>query len=57
MREVIELSEKEGTACPFIVGGAVVSESYASSIGAAYAKDGVEAVRVVERLLKSKKVV
>jgi 5-methyltetrahydrofolate--homocysteine methyltransferase len=57
MREVIELSEKEGTACPFIVGGAVVTESYASSIGAAYAKDGVEAVRVVERLLKSKKVV
>jgi 5-methyltetrahydrofolate--homocysteine methyltransferase len=55
MKEVIELAGREAPACPFIVGGAVVTESYASSIGAAYARDGVETVRVVERMLKSKK--
>jgi 5-methyltetrahydrofolate--homocysteine methyltransferase len=55
MKDVIEVAGKEGLACPFIVGGAVVTESYASSIGAAYARDGVEAVRVVERLLGPKK--
>jgi 5-methyltetrahydrofolate--homocysteine methyltransferase len=55
MKDVIEGAGREGLSCPFVVGGAVVTESYASSIGAAYAKDGVEAVRVVERLLGSKK--
>ena len=55
MKDVIEAACREGLSCPFVVGGAVVTESYASSIGAAYAKDGVEAVRVVERLLGSKK--
>jgi 5-methyltetrahydrofolate--homocysteine methyltransferase len=56
MKEVIELARREAPVCPFIVGGAVVTESYASSIGAAYAKDGVAAVRVIERMLKPKKV-
>jgi 5-methyltetrahydrofolate--homocysteine methyltransferase len=55
MKDVIEGAGREGLSCPFIVGGAVVTESYASSIGAAYARDGVEAVRVVERLIGSKK--
>jgi len=55
MKDVIETAGKEGLTCPFIVGGAVVTEAYASSIGAAYARDGVEAVRVVERLLGSNK--
>jgi 5-methyltetrahydrofolate--homocysteine methyltransferase len=54
MKEVIELVGKNGPSCPFIVGGAVVTESYASSIGAAYAKDGVEAVRVIEKMIKPK---
>ena len=53
MEEVIGLARVNGYSCPFIVGGAVVTKAYASSIGAAYAKDGVEAVRVVEQLIKS----
>jgi len=53
MEEVIGLARANGYSCPFIVGGAVVTKSYAASIGAAYAKDGVEAVRVVEQLIKS----
>jgi len=53
MKEVIDLARREAPACPFILGGAVVTESYAASLGAAYAKDGVEAVRVIERILKS----
>ena len=53
MEEVIGLARASGYSCPFIVGGAVVTKSYAASIGAAYAKDGVEAVRVVEQLIKS----
>jgi 5-methyltetrahydrofolate--homocysteine methyltransferase len=53
MKEVIALTAREGLTCRFLVGGAVVTESYAASIGAAYAKDGVEAVRAVERLIAS----
>jgi 5-methyltetrahydrofolate--homocysteine methyltransferase len=37
-----------------MVGGAVVTRDYASSLGAAYAKDGVEAVRIVEGLIKNR---
>ena len=50
MKEVIELAERESLDCKFMVGGAVVTKAYAESIGAHYAKDGVEAVRVVEKL-------
>ena len=52
MKEVIELATQEGLKCSFIVGGAVLSKAYASSIGAHYAKDGVEAVKVVTALIK-----
>jgi len=55
MEEVIGLARANGCLCPFIVGGAVVTKAYAASIGAAYAKDGVEAVRVVEQLIRSKR--
>ena len=55
MKEVVDLARSEGYSCPFVVGGAVVTKSYASSIGAAYAKDGVEAVRVIGQVIKSKK--
>jgi 5-methyltetrahydrofolate--homocysteine methyltransferase len=54
MKEVIDLAKSKGYASPFIVGGAVVTKSYADSIGAAYAKDGVEAVRVIEQLIKTR---
>jgi 5-methyltetrahydrofolate--homocysteine methyltransferase len=55
MKETIDLARTEGYSCPFIIGGAVVTQSYAVSIGASYAKDGVEAVRVIDRILTSKK--
>jgi 5-methyltetrahydrofolate--homocysteine methyltransferase len=51
MKEVIDLAERESLDCKFMVGGAVVTKAYAESIGAHYAKDGVEAVRVVEKLI------
>jgi 5-methyltetrahydrofolate--homocysteine methyltransferase len=38
-----------------MVGGAVVTRDFAESIGAAYAQDGVEAVRVSEGLIAAKK--
>jgi len=51
MKEVIELAQRESLDCKFMVGGAVVTKAYAESIGAHYARDGVEAVRVVEKLI------
>jgi len=51
MKEVIDLAERESLDCKFMVGGAVVTKAYAESIGAHYAKDGVAAVRVVEKLI------
>lgn len=50
MKQVIDLARENGFRTPFLVGGAVVTREYADSIGAAYGKDGVEAVRVLEAL-------
>lgn len=52
MKEVIRLARDEGLNCKFMLGGAVVTKTYAQSLGAEYARDGVEAVRVVKRLSK-----
>ncbi len=52
MKEVITLARKRGVKEDFLIGGAVVTETYARSIGASFAKDGVEAVKVVEKLIK-----
>jgi 5-methyltetrahydrofolate--homocysteine methyltransferase len=52
MKDVMEQARREGLTTPFILGGAVVTDAYAKSLGAAYARDGVEAVRVVEKLTK-----
>lgn len=52
MKEVIDAARAEDIKAPFILGGAVVTEAYAHSIGAAFASDGVEAARVVEKLIK-----
>jgi 5-methyltetrahydrofolate--homocysteine methyltransferase len=52
MKAVIELTRSKGIKTNFLVGGAVVTEAYARSIGASFARDGVEAVRVVEKLIK-----
>jgi 5-methyltetrahydrofolate--homocysteine methyltransferase len=55
MKDIVALAGEKLPGCRFIVGGAVVTRSFADAIGAAYAKDGVEAVRVVEELLRIKK--
>ncbi len=51
MPEVIRLAEEKGLRCRFILGGAVVTKPFADSLGAAFARDGVEAVRMIERML------
>ena len=51
MKDVIDTARRESLSSRFILGGAVVTESYAASLGAAYAKDSVEAVRVVHELV------
>ena len=55
MQGVLEVLRSKRVACDFMVGGAVVTESYASAIGAHYAKDGVEAVSVAEALVRKTK--
>jgi 5-methyltetrahydrofolate--homocysteine methyltransferase len=52
MKEVITLARAKGVKTDFLIGGAVVTEAYAQSIGAYYAKDGVEAVKVIDKLIK-----
>jgi len=52
MKEVVDMVRKEGLTCRFLVGGAVVTETYANEIGAHYASDGVEAIRVAEQLME-----
>ncbi|MGB4549209.1 MAG: homocysteine S-methyltransferase family protein [Syntrophales bacterium] len=51
MPEVIRLARERGVACRFILGGAVVTRAFAESLGAAFARDGVEAVKTIERML------
>jgi methionine synthase (B12-dependent) (EC 2.1.1.13) len=50
MKQVIAAAQQEKLSCRFMVGGAVVTRSYAHSLGAEYAADSVEAVRVAQRL-------
>jgi len=53
MREIIKAVRDQNESCSFLVGGAVVTPEYAQSIGACYAKDGVEAVRIAEEIMRS----
>jgi len=50
MKEVVDKAKEQGLNCRFVVGGAVVTRSFARSLGAEYAKDSVEAVRVAKKL-------
>ncbi|MDR2161404.1 MAG: homocysteine S-methyltransferase family protein [Desulfovibrio sp.] len=50
MRDSVELIRRKGLNKKVMVGGAVVSEAFARSIGAYYAKDAVDAVRVALEL-------
>lgn len=54
MQEIIKLARKKKLDCRFIVGGAVITKKYADSIGAGYAKDGIEAVRLLESMIKNR---
>ncbi len=51
MKDVITLARAKGIQTDFLVGGAVVTKDYARSIGAHFAKDGVEAVKVVSTII------
>jgi len=54
MEETVRVLRGAGISSEVLVGGAVVTEGFASSIGARYAKDGVEAVREAERVMAEK---
>lgn len=51
MKDVVSLARREGLNSKFIVGGAVVTRAFAASLDAAYAKDGVEAAKVVAEIM------
>ncbi len=51
MKDVITLARASGIQTPFLVGGAVVTQAYAESIGASFARDGVAAVKAVDQLM------
>ena len=51
MREVVELSCKRGLSIDFIVGGAVVDETFADSIGAVYGNTPMDTVRAAQKLI------
>ncbi len=53
MKGVIALARAQGIRADFLIGGAVVTDQYAKSIGAFYARDGVQAVKVVEKIIKA----
>lgn len=53
MKEVIDLAKKEGLTAKFMVGGAVVNESFAKEIGAdGYSQDAYAAVKLANKLLE-----
>ena len=52
MEETIKAIREAGLGLPVIVGGAVVTPEYASSIGGIYGGDAQEAVKIVKKLLK-----
>ncbi len=51
MAATVELLRGEGLGTPVMVDGAVVTDDYARSIGAHYARDAVDAVRLAQSLL------
>lgn len=56
MGEVISLGRARGMTCRFVLGGAAVSADFAEKIGAdGYARDAIEAARLVDRLLAQEK--
>lgn len=55
MKETVDLVKKETPSCKIVVGGAVLTEEYASMIGAdKYAKDATETVKFAEKIFSSR---
>ncbi|URA10833.1 homocysteine S-methyltransferase family protein [Thermospira aquatica] len=52
MAEFMELLKKENASFPVMVGGAAVNRQFAESIGAYYAVDAVDAIRVAQKILE-----
>jgi len=50
MQQVIEFAKAEKLKCRFMVGGAVITNSFARSIGVEYASDGIGAVNLAKKL-------
>ncbi|EGD49049.1 homocysteine S-methyltransferase [Ruminiclostridium papyrosolvens DSM 2782] len=51
MEEVIKLAKEKNVGCKFMIGGAVVDDDYAKTIGAdGYSKDAYEAVKLAKKL-------
>lgn len=54
MKDVVEYAKEQNVKAKIIIGGAVITQSFADEIGAdGYSKDAAEACRLVERLLFS----
>ncbi|HEO63677.1 MAG TPA: hypothetical protein ENN78_00200 [Candidatus Omnitrophica bacterium] len=51
MKRVIDLAVSKKLKCRFLIGGAVVDKAYADSLGVNYAKDGIDAVKVINRIV------
>lgn len=52
MKDVVEYAKEKNVSSKIIIGGAVITQSFADEIGAdGYSKDAAEACRLVERLL------
>lgn len=52
MKRVVEYARERGCTAKIIIGGAVITESFAEEIGAdGYSRDAADAVKLVERLL------
>ncbi|MDR0339796.1 MAG: homocysteine S-methyltransferase family protein [Desulfovibrio sp.] len=52
MRDTVDLAREKGLATEVMVGGAVVTDDFARSIGAHYAKDAVAAVKLARQLIR-----
>ncbi|HHY91060.1 MAG TPA: dihydropteroate synthase, partial [Clostridiales bacterium] len=55
MQKITQKLQEINCKIPVMVGGAVITEEYAKEIGAFYAQDAVEAVKVAKRILAERK--
>lgn len=52
MKKVVDMVHEQNLSCKVLIGGAVITQSFADEIGAdGYAEDAQDTVRVVGRLL------